>query len=72
MVSKTTLKVYEFSNLEEYFDYISDSITNGQRNQAEDLISELSNKQRKEAYEYFNNDFSTFFGEAKQMVIEQL
>ena len=72
MVSKKTIEEYEFKTMEDYFNYISDSIINGQRQQARSLIKDLSKAQRKEAYNFFNDDYSSFFGEAKQLVIEAM
>ena len=70
MVSKETIKSYDFKTIEDYFEYIAESIINGQRSQARRLVSELSKKQLLAAYNYFNDDFTHFFGEAKQMILE--
>lgn len=47
MVSKEDIKGLEFDTIEEYFSYICDSITNGQRQQAIRLYRDLSTKQRR-------------------------
>lgn len=72
MISKEIIKAYEFKTIEDYFEYIVESIINGQRTQAQNLIKELSKKQKKDAYAYYNDRFEHFFGEAKQMVIAQM
>lgn len=56
MVSKTTLKEYEFESMEQYFDYIVESEINGQRSQVKDLIRCMSTKQKKDAHWYLNAD----------------
>jgi hypothetical protein len=48
MVGIKTLKSYELNNIEEYFNYIIDSIINGQKKQAKTLINKLSKDQKKE------------------------
>lgn len=56
MVSKTTLKEYEFESMEQYFDYIVESEINGQRGQVRFLIKDMSTKQKKDAHWYLNAD----------------
>ena len=53
MVSKKDLKEYEFKNIEFYFEYIIESIINGQNKQVHDLIKKLSIEQKKNALTYF-------------------
>lgn len=53
MVSKKTLAIYEFDTMEDYFQYISESLINGQRSQAINLASDMSLKQKAEALRYF-------------------
>tara|TARA_R110000772_G_scaffold268686_3_gene397525 strand:+ start:8172 stop:8396 length:225 start_codon:yes stop_codon:yes gene_type:complete len=60
MVSKTTLKEYEFESMEQYFDYIVESEFNGQRSQVKDLIKSMSTKQKKDAYKFLNQDILWF------------
>jgi putative cell wall-binding protein len=72
MVSNKTIKEYDFKTIEDYYEYIAESIMNGQRKQAQELIKALSKPQRKEAYNYYNTSFGHFFGEAKQMIIKEL
>ena len=45
MISKKTLKTYNFENIAYYYDYIIDSYTNGQKKQSKELKSKLSKKQ---------------------------
>ena len=47
-ILKPDLKEYGFELIEEYFQYIIDSIINGQFTQARSLIQALSRKQKKE------------------------
>ena len=44
MIGKKTLKAYEFRQIEDYFDYIEESIINGNFQQVEDLFNKLSNR----------------------------
>jgi hypothetical protein len=52
MISKKDLKQYNFSKLEDYFNYILESEINGQFEQVEKLIIELSKPQRVEFLEW--------------------
>lgn len=78
MVSKQDIKDYDFKTIEDYFNYIVDSIINGQRQQAKDLIKELSKEQKKEAVKHFSNYNERGFPlneqieEAKEMVFNLL
>ena len=47
MVTQTIIHEYGFDTLEEYFDYILESRTNGQHKQARELFSDLSEQQQK-------------------------
>lgn len=72
MVSKAKIKSLDFETIEQYFDYIAKSIVNGQMKQAENLVNDLSKKQLKDAFNYYNDDFNSFFGEAKQLITNRL
>ncbi len=52
MVSMKILKDYDFKTITEYYDYILQSIINGQRQQAIALAEQMNIKQKKEAIEY--------------------
>lgn len=52
MISKTNLHEYEFNTIEEYFDYIIESKTNGQHTQARELFNDLSEHQKRQFYDY--------------------
>jgi len=52
MISKKTLKDYEFKTIEEYFDYIIDSQINGNHNQVKELFKKLDNSQKKTFFNY--------------------
>lgn len=54
MVSNKTLKDYEFKSIFDYYNYIVESIVNGQRQQAKELINNLSKEQKKDAINYFS------------------
>jgi|TARA_Y100000296_G_C5122156_1_gene230997 hypothetical protein len=56
MISKKTLKAYEFKQIENYFDYMDESIINGNFQQVKDLFNKLSKSQQKLCYRYFNRD----------------
>jgi len=56
MIGKKTLKAYEFRQIENYFDYIQDSVINGNFSQVKSLFKELSNDQKKLCLRYFNCD----------------
>ena len=47
MIGKKTLKKYEFKTIENYFDYIEESIINGNFLQVKDLFNKLSKLQKK-------------------------
>ncbi len=52
MVSANKIKGLDFETIEEYFQYIIDSITNGQKSQAKNLFIDLSAKQKLDFYHY--------------------
>ena len=56
MIGKKTLKEYGFNRIENYFDYIEDSIINGNFSQVKDLFKKLSKSQQKLCLRYFNCD----------------
>jgi hypothetical protein len=56
MVTTNKIKALDFDTIEEYFEYILDSKTNGQHKQALELYKDLSPAQKKE----FINWFSVF------------
>jgi len=47
MISKATLKKYEFYSIENYFDYIMESQINGQSEQVKELFKKLDNNQKR-------------------------
>jgi hypothetical protein len=57
MVSQKTIKEYDFKNINEYFNYIIESETNGQNKQVKSLINELSKQQKKDALNYINDNY---------------
>jgi len=56
MISKKDLKELDMCDMEDYFQYIVDSETNGQFEQVKLLISDMSNKQKAE----FRNSLSYY------------
>ncbi len=70
------LKELEFSTEAEYFDYIMESIINGQRRQAKDLITALSKEKKKAAHIYldgkesYSSETDSAIDEAKALIIE--
>ena len=54
MVSKSTLKAYDFETIEDYFDYIVLSKINGQHAQVVSLIKAMSVQQKKHCLIWFN------------------
>jgi hypothetical protein len=73
MVSNRKIKDLDFQTIEDYFQYITDSIINGQRQQARELISELSTKQKKEALMYYELlNFNEESSESKKLILESL
>jgi hypothetical protein len=59
MVSIQTIKSLDFASLDEYFEYIVDSRTNGQLQQARELYNNLSDKQKKGFEDWFLNIYFT-------------
>ena len=55
MISKKDIKEYDFNTIQDYYEYIVESIINGQRTQARNLIKDLSKAQRAEAYYHLKN-----------------
>ena len=65
MVTMYDVQQLDFEYIEDYFDYILDSRTNGQHKQAKELFLKLSDKQKKQFFEYVSSltqteDFETF------------
>ena len=56
MVSKSTIKAYDFETIEDYYDYIVLSKINGQHGQVESLIKAMSKTQKKECLHWLNEE----------------
>lgn len=54
MISKKKLEGLDFSTVEEYYDYINESIINGQRQQAMSLVKDMSASQKRECLHYYH------------------
>lgn len=52
MVTTKKIKGLDFTSIEQYFDYIIESIINGQRQQATGLIKDLDKNQKKRFINY--------------------
>tara|TARA_R110000822_G_scaffold127454_1_gene262937 strand:- start:5377 stop:5598 length:222 start_codon:yes stop_codon:yes gene_type:complete len=73
MISKTDIKDHDFKTIEEYFNYIVLSETNGNRSQVYDLINNLSKQQKKDCLEYINENESGSDAEiVKNILIQSL
>ena len=55
MISKKTLKEYEYKSIEDYFNYIIDSKINGNYSQVKSLIKDLSKDQKILLFNYLKN-----------------
>ncbi len=53
MISQDDLKDYEFRRIENYFDYITESVINGNFSQAKKLFHRLGKTQKTQALKYF-------------------
>ena len=75
MISKKDIHDYDFNSIEEYFNYIIDLITNAKKEQAVNLIRELSKAQRLDAYRYYTSaqsgEYSEFYDNVKKMLIQK-
>lgn len=76
MVSKQTIKDYEFNTIYDYYDYVVESVLNGQRQQAKELVNGLSKAQKKEGIKHFaqleGNTYLGIYREVKEMLINSL
>jgi hypothetical protein len=70
MVTIKKIKDLDFNTIQDYFEYIADSIVNGQRSQAKELIKDLSKQQRRAALNYF--EFQIEEGELLDELREKL
>ena len=53
MISQKELKDYGFRQIENYFDYITESRINGQHFQAHELFNKMNKQQKAQALKYF-------------------
>jgi predicted phosphatase len=60
MISKHDLKRYDFTDIEQYFDYIVESYHNGQMKQVNELCEALSREQRRECVLYIGDNYSEY------------
>ena len=71
MVTKKDLKNYEFPNMDRYFEYVLESIANGQRKQAKSLVSAMSQRQRNQFSMYLDNYQGQLADEAKKITFAE-
>lgn len=57
MVKQSHIEALGFSTIEEYFEYIIDSRTNGQHKQAKELFQALSIDQRNAFFQYLETAY---------------
>lgn len=72
MVSRQTIKDYDFNSIEEYFEYILKSLINGQRQQAIALAKKLSTTQKVDAVEYLESYVNKYAIECKNMILNSI
>lgn len=68
MVTLAKIQGLDFETIEDYFEYITDSIMNGQRKQAQTLYKNLSEKQKTD-FLCWHDEFA-FFEEGKSTTVE--
>lgn len=65
MIGKTLLSVFEMNTIEEYFEYIIESRTNGQHKQARELFGLLSEGMQGQRAQFFAWFEETYHYEAQ-------
>lgn len=70
MVTKQTLSKYEFSYIEEYFEYILESKLNGQYTQSKELYEELTSVQSDEFFNWVELTYGYESEDENEMVYE--
>lgn len=70
MVTKQTLSKYEFSYIEEYFEYILESKLNGQHEQSKELYDELTSVQSDEFFNWVELTYGYESEDENEMVYE--
>lgn len=68
MVTKKTILGLDFNTIEEYFDYIVESVINGQKEQARELFKDLSKEQRKGFLFHMNDIHNSLFVQVLDVV----
>lgn len=53
MISQKDIKALDFNTIEDYFNYIADSVINGQRTQAKSLIKKADKQQKRYMLNFF-------------------
>ena len=70
MVTKQTLGKYDFSYMEEYFEYILESKLNGQHTQSKELYDELTSGQSDEFFNWVELTYGYESEDENEMVYE--
>lgn len=60
MIGKKTLKVYEYTSIEEYFNYIVESEINGLFLQKKELFNKLDSGQKEDFYKWLKENQINF------------
>lgn len=58
MITKNELNKLDMSAIEEYYEYILESKTNGQHSQAQELFYELNELQKYAFFDYFSEAYN--------------
>lgn len=76
---ETLAKEYDFNDSTEYYNYILDSVINGQRQQARNLIEAMRKGDKKQAIVYFEDILISWdlsneqpYEEVKKMLIDSI
>ncbi len=56
MITKTYIRQLDFQNIQEVFAYVVESVINGQRQQAREIIGTMSQRQRNQFAMYLENE----------------
>lgn len=66
------VKDYEFETKEEYFNYIVESLVNGQRQQVKDLFNQMKKQDKKDFLLNYLDEKDYYQGETKGICLSEL
>ncbi len=69
MISNKELKQYEFSTIEDYYNYIIESEINGNHSQCRELVNKLSKEQYLELAEWINAVYQECHHKTKYLML---